>query len=453
MRFEVRELLETLQMIRVEHLNVRAVTLGLNVQDCTGTSAREVSKKLTRKIRRFCEGLPDRVSEVAKEYGVPVANSRLALSPLAESLADLEPEAQLEVARALDEVAGELGLDFVGGWSALVHKGHSEAEARFLRTIPEVLASTERLCSSVNAATTRTGINMDAVALCGEVVKRTSELTADRQSIGCARFVVFANAPEDNPFMAGAFHGPGEPEAVINVGVSGPGVIRAMLESRPDDDLTSLAEAVKKAAFKITRVGELVGREVAQKQGVPFGIVDLSLAPTPVPGDSVAEILVAMGLEQAGAPGSTAALFLLTDAVKKGGTFASSSVGGLSGAFMPVMEDARMAEAAGSGALSVEKLEAMTAICSVGLDMIPLPGDTPAATLAGLIADEMAIGVANNKTTGARLLPIAGKVAGDRVELGGLLGAGTVMRVSNLSSAGFIARGGRIPACIRSLNN
>ncbi len=453
MKFEVEELAETLRMVRTEHLDVRAATLGLSVQDCAGQSAEEIIPRLQAKLRRFGGKLVETVRQVSREYGVPVANSRIALTPMAELVANLPAPEQLAIARALDETAAELGIDFLGGWSALVHKGHSEAEAVFIASLPEVLASTQRLCASVNAASSKSGINLDAVALCGEVIKRTAELTAAENALGCAKFVVFANAPEDNPFMAGAFHGPGEPEAVINVGVSGPGVIRAMVEQLPDASLTELAEAVKKAAFKITRVGELIGREVALRLGVKPGIVDLSLAPTPVPGDSVGEILMAMGLEAPGIPGSTAALFLLTDAVKKGGTFASSSVGGLSGAFIPVMEDTAMARAAAEGHLSIEKLEAMTAICSVGLDMVPLPGDTPAETLAALIADELAIGVANNKTTGARLIPVPGKQAGDTVKLGGLLGEGTIMTVSKLSSRRFILRGGRMPAPLRSLTN
>ena len=453
MKFEVEELAETLRMVRTEHLDVRAATLGLSVQDCAGQRAEEIIPRLQAKLRRLGGKLVETVRQVSREYGVPVANSRIALTPMAELVANLPAPEQLAIARVLDETAAELGIDFLGGWSALVHKGHSEADAVFIASLPEVLASTQRLCASVNAASSKSGINLDAVALCGEVIKRTADLTAAENALGCAKFVVFANAPEDNPFMAGAFHGPGEPEAVINVGVSGPGVIRAMVEQLPDASLTELAEAVKKAAFKITRVGELIGREVALRLGVKPGIVDLSLAPTPVPGDSVGEILMAMGLEAPGIPGSTAALFLLTDAVKKGGTFASSSVGGLSGAFIPVMEDTAMALAAAEGHLSIEKLEAMTAICSVGLDMVPLPGDTPAATLAALIADELAIGVANNKTTGARLIPVPGKQAGDTVQLGGLLGEGTIMPVSKLSSRRFILRGGRMPAPLRSLTN
>ena len=391
--------------------------------------------------------------EIEKKYGIPIINKRVSVTPIALMAGGLNAEETVRLARTLDRAAHELGINFIGGYSALVQKGFTDGSRVLIESIPEALSVTERVCSSVNVASTKAGINMDAVAEMGRIVRKTAELTADRQSIGCAKLVVFANVPEDNPFMAGAFHGMGEPETVINVGVSGPGVVASAIRRRGACDLTEVAETIKRTAFKITRVGQLVAREASERLGVPFGIVDLSLAPTPAVGDSVAYILESMGLEKCGCHGTTAALAMLNDAVKKGGVMASSHVGGLSGAFIPVSEDAGMIEAARCGALSIEKLEAMTAVCSVGLDMIAIPGDTPAEVISGIIADEAAIGVVNSKTTAVRLIPAAGCREGDTVSFGGLLGEAPVIRVNGRSPAEFIARGGRIPAPIQSLKN
>jgi hypothetical protein len=413
---------------------------------------------------QLCTRIYDKITGVARhlvktgeaierEYGIPIINKRIAVTPIAIVAESAQGDC-VKVARAMERAARELGINFIGGYSALVHKGYTGGDERLIESIPEALTTTERVCASVNVATTKAGINMDAVAHMGRVIKKAAELSTERDSIACTKLVVFANAPEDNPFMAGAFHGIGEPESVINVGVSGPGVVYSALKKLgPDADFSEVAELIKKTAFKITRMGQLVATEASKRLGIPFGVVDLSLAPTPVVGDSVALILEEMGLQKCGAHGTTAALALLNDAVKKGGVMASSHVGGLSGAFMPVSEDAGMVEAVRCGALSLEKLEAMTCVCSVGLDMIAVPGDTPDYTLAAIIADEAAIGVTNNKTTAVRIIPVCGKKAGDAVEFGGLLGGGVIMPVNAFSSRTFIERGGRIPAPIHSLRN
>jgi uncharacterized protein (UPF0210 family) len=454
MQFTSEEILETIGMIADDRLDIRTVTLGVSLWDCSDPDPKACARKIREKILARARHLTREASALEAAYGVPIVNTRISLTPLALVVPSRAPEAFLEVARAVDQAAGEVGVNFVGGFSALVHKGATDVDRALLAAIPEALATTERLCSSVSLASTRAGINVDACREMGRILLETAARTADRDGLGCAKLVVFANPVEDNPFMAGAFFGPGEPESAILVGVSGPGAVRRALEALdPAADLGQVAETIKKTAFKITRMGELVGREMARRLGVEFGILDLSLAPTPAEGDSVGQILEVMGLGRPGAPGSTAALMLLNDAVKKGGAFASSAVGGLSGAFIPVSEDAAMIRAAAEGVLTLEKLEAMTAVCSVGLDMIAVPGDTSAETLAAIIADEMAIGVANNKTTAVRIIPAPGKVAGDVVRFGGLLGEAPVMPVSRVSCAGFIGRGGRIPAPIQGLRN
>ena len=447
------DILETLNMIREECLDVRTITLGISLYDCQSDDPRRLADNIYDKVMSRAHNLVKVGSDIEKMYGVPIINKRVSVTPVALLCGQLDCDGAVGIASALDRAAHELGINFIGGYGALVQKGASDGSRVLIESIPEALASTELVCSSVNVASTKAGINMDAVAEMGRVVRRTAELTADRGSIGCAKLVVFANAPDDNPFMAGAFHGLGEPETVINVGVSGPGVVASAIRRAGDCSLAEIAEIIKKTAFKITRVGQLVAREASARLGVPFGIVDLSLAPTPAIGDSVAHILESMGLEQCGAYGTTAALALLNDAVKKGGVMASSQVGGLSGAFIPVSEDAGMIAAARSGALRLEKLEAMTAVCSVGLDMIAIPGDTPAEVISGIIADEIAIGVVNTKTTAVRVIPAIGCKVGDTVSFGGLLGEAPVMPVNNLSPAKFIARGGRIPAPIQSLKN
>jgi uncharacterized protein (UPF0210 family) len=452
MEYTQAEILQTVAMTEMEHLDVRTVTLGLSLRDCVAGSNEATAERIGEKIRRVAERLVSTVDAIGDEFGIRVANKRIAVTPvsmIAESAGD-----PIRLARAIDEAGAAVGVDFIGGYSALVHKGASRKEHDFIDSIPEALASTERLCSSVNVATTRAGINMDAVRQVGQLLKDAAERTREQGGIACAKFVCFANAVEDNPFMAGAFHGVGEPEAVINVGVSGPGVVNHAVRHAPRDlPLQDLAETIKKLSFKLSRAGELVGREAARRLGLPFGIIDLSLAPTPVVGDSVAEIIEAMGFERAGTHGTTAALALLTDAVKKGGAMASGSVGGMSGAFIPVSEDAGMIEAARFGALSLDKLEAWTSVCSVGIDMVAVPGSTSAETLAGIIADEMAIGVMNNKTTAVRIIPVPGRDVGEIVEFGGLLGSAPIMAVNAFSSADFIRRGGRIPAPIHSLRN
>lgn len=448
------EIAETLLMVQQQHLDIRTVTLGISIGECAADSAAEMSKRLYDHVTSAAERLVPVCEAIEREYGIPIRNKRIAVSPVASVAGRCACDDLTPIAEAMDRAAAASGVDFIGGFSALVHKGVGRADDALIRAIPQALATTQRVCSSVNVASTRAGINMDAVARMADTIKEAAALTADRDSIGCAKLVVFANMVEDNPFMAGAVHGAGEPDVVVNVGISGPGVVRAVVAALPDDaDLTAVAEAIKATSFKITRAGELVAREAARRLGVAMGIVDLSLAPTPAEGDSVADILEAMGVERAGAPGTTTALALLNDAVKKGGAMGTSSIGGLSGAFIPVSEDAGMVRAVNDGALTLEKLEAMTAVCSVGLDMIALPGDTPSETLAGIISDACAIGVINNKTTAARLIPAAGKVAGDQVSWGGLLGAAPVMDVSAWSSARLIRRGGRVPAPLGSLRN
>jgi len=447
------EIMETLQMIEEENLDIRTITMGISLRDCTDRDPARVRKLVGEKIVRLSERLVPVAEEIAAEFGIPVINKRLSVTPLALVADGHSPDDFLALAQTLDEAAQRVGVNFIGGFSALVHKGYTRGDEALIQALPQALAATQIVCSSVNVATTRAGINMDAVRQMGEAIVATAGLTADQNGLGCAKLVVFANATEDNPFMAGAFHGVGEPECCINVGVSGPGVVKRALEKVPDGDLGVVAETVKKTAFKITRMGQLVAQEASRRLGAPFGIVDLSLAPTAAVGDSVAHILEEMGLQQCGAAGSTAALALLNDAVKKGGLMATSYAGGLSGAFIPVSEDLGMIEAAEAGVLSIEKLEAMTAVCSVGLDMIAVPGDTPATTIAALIADEAAIGVVNNKTTAVRIIPAPGKQVGDTIEFGGLLGRAPIMAVSALDSSRFIGRGGRIPAPLQGLRN
>ncbi len=453
-----REILSTLEMLKSEHLDVRTVTLGINLFDCASHDLKRLVSTLRQKVLGQAGNLVSLCNAVGDKYGIPVVNKRIAVSPIAAVGAPFDPDGMVEIARTLDVAAVEVGVDFIGGFSALVEKGMSAGDRSLIQSIPRALSETERVCASVNVASSRAGINIDAVLMMGEVIRRTAELTATRDGIGCAKLCVFANIPQDIPFMAGAYLGIGEAEAVINVGVSGPGVIKKAvdraLESNPNLDLGQLSDLIKKTAYKVTRVGELIGREVAEKLGVPFGVVDLSLAPTPNVGDSVGEIFQSLGLGSIGVPGSTAALALVTDAVKKGGAFASSKVGGLSGAFIPVSEDLNIAEAAGSGFLNIEKLEAMTSVCSVGLDMVAIPGDTPSACIAAIIADEMAIGVINKKTTAARLIPVPGKKAGDRARFGGLLGEAVILPVNHAGIPNrFILRGGLIPAPIHSLTN
>ena len=453
MEYSQAEILQTVRMTEMEHLDIRTVTLGLSLLDCATDSIENTAARVREKIESVAANLVSTVDQIGDEIGIRIANKRIAVTPVS-ILTEGARGNPVDLGLAIDEAAGAVGVDFIGGYSALVHKGFTRNESDFLDSIPEALASTTRLCGSINAATTRAGINMDAVARVGRLIKEAAELTRDRGGLACAKFVCFANAVEDNPFMAGAFHGIGEPEAVVNVGVSGPGVVNHAVRQAPSDlPLHELAEVIKKLSFKLARAGELVGREAARRLGIPFGIIDLSLAPTPVPGDSVANILEAMGFERAGAHGTTAALALLTDAVKKGGAMASNSVGGMSGAFIPVSEDAGMIEAAQVGALSLEKLEAWTSVCSVGIDMVAVPGSTSAETIAAIIADEMAIGVMNNKTTAVRIIPVPGREVGEMVEFGGLLGSAPIMAVNRFSSDQFIRRGGRIPAPVHSLRN
>lgn len=446
---ETGEILQTLRMIQEEHFDVRTITLGINLLDCSDQDPEQCARRVYEKICATAKDLVPVGERIEAELGIPIVNKRISVTPVS-LICQGDPR---PIALALDRAAGEMGVNFLGGYSALMHKGATRADERLLASIPEVLSETERLCASVNVASTRAGINMNAVREMGEIIRKTAEMTADSDGLGCAKLVVFANAVEDNPFMAGAFCGVGEPECAINVGVSGPGVVKKALEEVRGQPFDIVAETIKRTAFKITRVGQLVAREASQRLNIPFGIVDLSLAPTPARGDSVAHILEEMGLESTGAPGTTAALALLNDAVKKGGVMASSHVGGLSGAFIPVSEDIGMIEAAAKGALTLEKLEAMTCVCSVGLDMIAVPGDTSAGAISGIIADEAAIGVVNNKTTAVRIIPAVGKKAGDRVEFGGLLGYAPVMPVNEYGNAEFIARGGRIPAPLHSLRN
>ena len=446
---ETGEILQTMRMIQEENFDIRTITLGINLLDCSDSDADICAGKVYDRICHTAKDLVRVGEEIEVEFGIPIVNKRISVTPVS-LICQSDP---IPVALALDRAAREVGVNFLGGYSAMTQKGATRADERLIESIPEVLAETSLLCSSVNVASTRAGINMNVVRQMGQIVKKTAELTAENDGIGCAKLVVFANAVEDNPFMAGAFCGIGEPENVINVGVSGPGVVKVALEEIREAPFDTVAETIKRTAFKITRVGQLVAREASQRLGIPFGIVDLSLAPTPARGDSVAYILQEMGLEKAGAPGTTAALALLNDAVKKGGVMASNHVGGLSGAFIPVSEDIGMIEAVEAGALSLEKLEAMTCVCSVGLDMIAVPGETSADTISGIIADEAAIGMINNKTTAVRIIPAPGKKPGDSVEFGGLLGHAPVMDVNAFGNSGFIARGGRIPAPLHSLRN
>ena len=448
-----KEILSTIEMISRQHLDIRTITMGISLLSCADADAKTACGKIYDKITRCAKDLVRVGEDIEREFGIPIVNKRISVTPVSLVAAASEAEDYVPFALALDRAAKACGVDFIGGYSALVHKGMAEADERLIRSIPEALARTELVCSSVNVGSTRAGINMDAVARMGRVVKETAERTRDQDGLGCAKLVVFCNAVEDNPFMAGAFHGVGEAEKVINVGVSGPGVVHNALLSIKGAPFDVVAETVKKTAFRVTRMGQLVAQEASRRLGTPFGIVDLSLAPTPAAGDSVARILEEMGLAVCGTHGTTAALALLNDAVKKGGVMASSSVGGLSGAFIPVSEDEGMIAAAQSGTLTVDKLEAMTCVCSVGLDMIAVPGDTPAETIAAIIADEAAIGMVNNKTTAVRILPVPGKEVGDSVEMGGLLGSAPVMPVHRESSAAFIGRGGRIPAPLHSLRN
>ncbi|MEE1010819.1 MAG: PFL family protein [Acutalibacteraceae bacterium] len=448
-----RDILETITMIQDEHLDVRTITMGISLLDCCHSDIDIMCDRVYDKITRYAKDLVKTGEQIEKEFGIPIINKRISVTPAAMILASCEKKDAVKLAKTLERAAVTCGVNFLGGFSALVQKGFGPGDKELIEAIPEALSVTDHICSSVNIGSTKAGINMDAVAMMGKVVRQSAELTADRDCIGPAKLVVFCNAPEDNPFMAGAFHGAGEPDCVINVGVSGPGVVRAALAKAGDCDLTAVADLIKKTAFKITRMGQLVASEASRRLGVPFGIVDLSLAPTPAIGDSVAYILEEMGLECCGCHGTTAALALLNDAVKKGGVMASSHVGGLSGAFIPVTEDAGMIHAARCGALSLNKLEAMTAVCSVGLDMINIPGDTPAEVISAIIADEAAIGMVNSKTTAVRVIPAIGKKVGDELSFGGLLGSGPVMPLSTYSPAKFINRGGRIPAPMQSLKN
>lgn len=447
------EIQETNRMIAEENLDVRTITMGISLIDCADPDINKFNENIYRKITTYAKDLVKVGDEIAKQFGIPVVNKRISVTPIAIAAAGCKTDSYVSIAKTLDKAAEACGVNFIGGFSALVQKGCTPSDRILLDSIPEALAVTERVCSSVNIGTSRNGLNMNAVKKMGEIIKETAELTKDRDSIGCAKFVVFCNAVEDNPFMAGAFHGVGEADCVINVGVSGPGVVKKALTEVRDADFETLCEVVKRTAFKITRVGQLVAQEASKRLNVPFGIIDLSLAPTPAVGDSIAEIFQEMGLEQAGAPGTTAALAILNDNVKKGGVMASSYVGGLSGAFIPVSEDHAMIEAAELGALTLEKLEAMTCVCSVGLDMIAIPGNTSAATISGIIADEAAIGMVNNKTTAARLIPVVGKDVGDQVEFGGLLGYAPIMAVNKFSCERFVNRGGRVPAPIHSFKN
>jgi len=447
------DILETITMIQDENLDIRTITMGISLLDCVSENAESACDKIYDKICRYAGDLVKTGEDIEREYGIPIINKRISVTPISMIAAGSQAKNPVRFAKALDKAAKEVGVNVIGGYYVLVPKRFGPGDYALIQSIPQALAETERVCSSVNIGSTKAGINMDAVAQMGTIIKQCAELTADNNSFGAAKLVVFCNAPEDNPFMAGAFHGVGEPDCVINVGVSGPGVVRAALAKAPDCDITQLADIVKKTAFKITRMGQLVAKEASSRLCVPFGIVDLSLAPTPAVGDSVAYILEEMGLERCGAHGTTACLALLNDAVKKGGVMASSHVGGLSGAFIPVSEDAGMIEATKCGALSITKLEAMTAVCSVGLDMIVIPGDTSAEIISAIIADEAAIGMVNSKTTAVRLIPAIGKKPGDELDFGGLFGSGPVMEVNPHSPAKFISRGGRLPAPMQSLKN
>ena len=450
--FSNNDVLETIAMVEKEHLDIRTITMGISLLSCIRDTAEETAKKVYDLVCKKAENIVKTAENLSGEYGIPIVNKRVSVTPVSLISAAFPKKAPL-IGKALDDAAKTLGIDFLGGYSALVHKATAEYEREFIKTIPQVLASTDRLCASVNVGSTKSGINMEAVKLMGEVFKEAAELTKDRDGIGAAKLVAFCNAVEDNPFMAGAFHGVGEADTVVNVGVSGPGVVKHAIEQIPNADLTEVAEMIKRTAFKITRAGQLVAKQAAKRLNAQFGIVDLSLAPTPAMGDSVAQILEEMGIQTVGGHGTTAALALLNDAVKKGGVMASSRVGGLSGAFIPVSEDIGMIRAAEKGAITLDKLEAMTCVCSVGLDMIAIPGDTPATTIAAMIADEAAIGMINNKTTAVRIIPAIGKKVGDQVNFGGLLGRAPIMPVHDCDSSKIINRGGNIPAPIHSFKN
>ena len=452
--FNEKDIIETIQMIKVHHLDIRTTTLALSLRDCISEDIKVTGDKIYNKIIKYAKNLKKYADDLENEFSIPIINKRIAITPISLIGEAAKNPDYVYLAKVLDEAANEVGVDFIGGYSALVEKGCTRGDEIFLESIPEALASTQKLCSSVNLASSKAGINMKGVLKVADIIKKTAELTADKDGLGAAKFVCFCNSVSDNPFMAGAYCGINEPECALNIGVSGPGVVRWAIENMPKDaDLGEVANIIKKTAFKITTTGELIGRELASRLNIPFGVIDLSLAPTPAEGDSVAGIFQAMGLEQAGAHGTTAALAMLNDAVKKGGTMASSYVGGLSGAFIPVSEDAQMIEAAKRGVLTIDKLEAMTCVCSVGLDMIAVPGDTTPATLSGIIADEAAIGMVNNKTTAVRLIPVIGRGVGESVEFGGLLGYAPIMAVNKYSCEDFIARGGRIPAPIHSFKN
>lgn len=453
MNYEFEEILETIKMTEIEHFDIRTVTLGISLRDCADRNIEITKQKIYDKILKHAKHHVAFAEEVEVRYGISIANKRIAITPVSIPFDYCKRDEFIEIAKVLDKAAAEIGVDYIAGFTALVQKGMTIGESELINAIPYALSQTERVCASVNIASTKAGINMDAVNLTSEIIKKTAELTKDDDSIGCAKFVAFANAVEDNPFVAGAFHGVSEPEVVLNVGISGPGVVLDAVKEAGYVGLNELAEVIKKTVFKITRAGELIGRSVAKKHGIPFGIVDVSLAPTPVEGDSIADILKAMGLEDVGAPGTTAALAMLNDSVKKAGLMASTSVGGLSGAFIPVSEDRGMIRAVQAGNLSLEKMEAMTAVCSVGLDMVAVPGDTTKEQIAGIIADEAAIGVINDKTTAVRIIPAYGKKVGDIVDYGGLLGAAPIMPVRKISGADFVNRGGKIPAPTRSLTN
>ena len=452
--FDENLILETINMIKLHNFDIRTVTLSLSLRDCISEDVNVVCDKIRFKLDKYAKNLVAYADEIGDEYSIPIVNKRISVTPISIIGESCNTKDYLKIAKTLDKSAEELGIDFIGGYSALVEKGFTSGYTALINSIPEALASTNRLCSSVNVATSKAGINMDAVLKMSKIIKQSAELTADKGGIGAAKLVIFCNSVNDNPFMAGAFCGYGEPECALNIGVSGPGVVRTAIENLDKNaDFGTLANKIKQTAYKITSTGELVGRRLAEKLNIPFGILDLSLAPTPAVGDSVAQIFQAMGLEHAGAHGTTAALAMLNDCVKKGGIMASSYVGGLSGAFIPVSEDAGMIEAATLGHLTFDKLEAMTCVCSVGLDMIAIPGDTPSTTIAGMIADEMAIGMINKKTTAVRIIPVPNKKVGDKVIYGGLLGEAPIMKVNSLSSANFVNRGGHIPAPIHSLNN
>lgn len=453
MNYDFDEILETIKMTEIEHFDIRTVTMGISLRDCTDGNPEVVKKKIFEKITRHASNLVKNAKDIEKKYGIAIANKRISVTPISIIGDSFGADDFVSIAKTLDKAADEVGIDYIAGYSALVQKGFTRGDRELIKSIPVTLSETQKVCSSINVASTKAGINMDAVNLMADIIKETAVKTKDKDSLGCAKLVVFCNVPEDNPFVAGAFHGVSEPEMVLNVGISGPGVVLDAIRAAGNVDFQELAEIIKRTVFKTTRAGELIGRKVAEKNNIPFGIVDISLAPTPAEGDSIADILQAMGVEYVGAPGTTAALAMLNDSVKKAGLMASTSVGGLSGAFIPISEDAGMIHAAKMGYLSLEKLEAMTSVCSVGLDMIAIPGDTPASIIAGIIADECAIGMINDKTTAVRIIPAYGKKAGDFVDYGGLLGKAPVMQVKELSCEKLVRRGGRIPAPMRSLTN